>query len=150
MATDSALALQAHGSAALTPHAYSLHTRMAVMTAVDQFAKADELGISHGTVYNWRRLFRDTRCLAVRYGGGPAHGLSAQGLAMVFNPTNQTVRTELPLPLYYTGLTDGVTVVLEDASTTSKRMRLERDYSLVVPLELAPRTATWLTFSGAA
>ena len=74
----------------------------------------------------------------------------AQGLAMVFNPTNHTVRTELPLPLYYTGLTDGVTVVFGDVTATAKRMQLERDYSLFVPLELAPRTATWLTFAKAA
>jgi hypothetical protein len=46
------------------------------------------------------------------------------------------------LPLYYTGLTDTAEVRREDGPPV--RYPLDRKHQISVPLELAPRSSTWL------
>ena len=44
--------------------------------------------------------------------------LEEKGLAMIFNPTSQSIRDSLEIPLYYTGLTDKVKVLRENGTET--------------------------------
>ncbi|MCX5672317.1 MAG: alpha-galactosidase [Planctomycetota bacterium] len=64
-----------------------------------------------------------------------------RALAMVYNPTERDVDTALRLPLYYTGLTDKAKVRREEG--TAKEYRLDRDYSITVPVRMGPRSITW-------
>ena len=55
---------------------------------------------------------------------------------MLFNPTHRTLAETVALPLYYTGLTDVVMVQVNGAPPV--RMRLERDYFLLLPISMGP------------
>ncbi len=59
-----------------------------------------------------------------------------KGLAMVFNPTAETVAGELlEVPLYYTGLSgDTVTVTFEGEQTTTRQIPLSRSYKIDVEI----------------
>lgn len=58
----------------------------------------------------------------------------AVGLAFFFNPTQQPIRSHIRLPLYYTGLTEFATLIFEDDPDTKAVHRLERDYSITIPV----------------
>ncbi|CAF5229189.1 unnamed protein product, partial [Rotaria magnacalcarata] len=51
-----------------------------------------------------------------------------KGLAMVFNPTSDPVETVLPVPLYYTGLTD--TAQVSEQENAWQNYTLARDYHI--------------------
>jgi hypothetical protein len=68
--------------------------------------------------------------------------LSEKGLAMLFNPTDETVSTTVRLPLYYTGLTGEALVSEQDGAAVA--YPLARDYSIQVPVTIGPRGLTWL------
>ena len=53
-----------------------------------------------------------------------------KGLAMFFNPTLETQKSWINLPLYYTGLKDNATIIYEEDETTSEVHQLNRDYSI--------------------
>lgn len=58
---------------------------------------------------------------------------------MLFNPTDKTMsRQEISLPLYYTGLTDTAQVSLDGGVVRS--MTLNRDYTIDIELDMAPRS----------
>lgn len=64
-----------------------------------------------------------------------------KALAMVFNPTDSGLRTDLTLPLYYTGLTKKA--VLREQGGEARTCRLSRDYKITVPVRLAAKGITW-------
>jgi hypothetical protein len=60
---------------------------------------------------------------------------------MVFNPTSDPVNTNLPVPLYYTGLTDIAQVSEQDNGW--KNYTLARDYNIDIPISLPSLGITW-------
>ncbi len=72
-------------------------------------------------------------------------GLSEKGLLMVFNPLDRTVRRTIALPLYYTGLTD--TACIREQEKSPRTYRLDRRYTVFLPVELPPRGITWFIIS---
>lgn len=67
--------------------------------------------------------------------------LPEKGLLMVFNPLDSAVEKTLKIPLYYTGKTDEVTVIQEDAH--NEKLRLDREYNIRLPVKLGPQSVTW-------
>jgi hypothetical protein len=65
-----------------------------------------------------------------------------KGLAMIYNPLDEAVRRTLKLPLYYTGLTIAAKVRVRDGA--AKAYRLDREYGIAVPLEIAAHGVTWV------
>ena len=55
-----------------------------------------------------------------------------KALAMVFNPTDDEIRMDLTLPLYYTGLTNDAYVSIGDDEF--KKYTLSRNYEISVPI----------------
>ena len=67
--------------------------------------------------------------------------LAEKALAMVFNPTDTTLKQNLTLPLYYTGLEDEALVSEQEGQ--GQRIKLSRDYSIEVEVALKARSLTW-------
>ncbi len=67
--------------------------------------------------------------------------LKHKALAMVFNPLQRKVMKSLTLPLYHTGLTE--TASLRQQEGPPQTLKLDRKYNVELPVELAPRSATW-------
>jgi hypothetical protein len=63
---------------------------------------------------------------------------------MVFNPTSEPVQTNLPVPLYYTGLTDVAQV--SEQENAWKNYTLARDYHIDLPISLPALGITWFIF----
>jgi hypothetical protein len=70
--------------------------------------------------------------------------LPERGLAMLFNPSDKEQAYDLTVPLYYTGLTEAVTVREKDGRP--KTMRLDRGYGLRLKGRIPAHGMTWLTF----
>ena len=71
-----------------------------------------------------------------------------RGLAMVFNPTGSTLSWNLTLPLYYTGISNKAQVFQEGISPPTV-FSLDRDYTISIPVTMAPTSITWfLIWSG--
>lgn len=68
--------------------------------------------------------------------------LKTRGFAMLFNPTGETMQRTIPLPLYYTGLTE--TARVREKEGVVKEYRINRDYSIEVSVSIAPQSWTWL------
>lgn len=68
-----------------------------------------------------------------------------KGLAMVFNPTGERQITKLKLPLYYTGLVKVAKVSQAGGKWTS--FVLKRDYSIDLPIDLAPVSLTYFVIA---
>ncbi len=68
--------------------------------------------------------------------------LPEKGLIMVFNPLDRPAKKLLKVPLYYTGLTEKAQITKRDGE--SKEYKLGRDYSITLPIEMPPQSATWL------
>lgn len=64
-----------------------------------------------------------------------------KGLAMFFNPTDETITREIRLPLYYTGLTDKARI--REAEDRPKTYRLDRDYSVPLTVTIPARGYIW-------
>jgi len=60
---------------------------------------------------------------------------------MVFNPTLDAVQTTLPVPLYYTGLTDVAQV--SEQENAWNNYTLARDYHIDLPISLPALGITW-------
>lgn len=67
--------------------------------------------------------------------------LKQKGLAVVFNPLDQPVKRTLKLPLYYTGLSDTATIRREQSQPIA--YKLDRQYNVELPIEMAPNSVTW-------
>jgi len=59
---------------------------------------------------------------------------------MVFNPTSDPIDTILPIPLYYTGLTDVAQV--SEQENAWNNYTITRDY-INLPISLPPLGITW-------
>ena len=64
---------------------------------------------------------------------------------MIFNPTTEPVNGSLSINLYYTGLSTAAKVS-EQGVGAPTTMPLARDYTVQVPINIAPRNVTWFTF----
>ena len=64
-----------------------------------------------------------------------------RALAMVFNPTDETIVRDIKLPLYYTGLDSEASIRQEEGAP--KRVTLNRDYSIDLKAEIPARGFTW-------
>lgn len=73
--------------------------------------------------------------------------LPERGLAMIYNPLDQPIQRRIRLPLYYTGLTDRALVQHENGTT--RKIRLDRDYSAEVSVQVPARSRTWLLIRAA-
>jgi len=51
------------------------------------------------------------------------------------------VKKELKLPLYYTGLTK--TARIRRQQGKSRNYKLDREYNVKIPIEIAPKGITW-------
>ena len=68
-----------------------------------------------------------------------------RALLVVFNPNSgQAVNTTVKVPLYYSGLSDTARVSREGAAPVS--MTLARDWSIALPLTMAPNSFSWFVF----
>ncbi|MBC6367009.1 alpha-galactosidase [Algoriphagus sp. AK58] len=65
-----------------------------------------------------------------------------KALIMLFNPTSETMKKELALPLYYTGLTDSAHIRVEEG--VRQKVGLDRNYEAKVSLEIPANSYTWL------
>ncbi len=68
--------------------------------------------------------------------------LKEKGFAMFFNPTNQTIKKTVKLPLYYTGLSETAKIREKDGVFNS--FTLARDYSVEIEIEVPVMGNTWL------
>lgn len=70
--------------------------------------------------------------------------LKEKGLLMVYNPLDKPVMKVLRIPLYYTGLSKTAKVRERDAA--AKSLKLDRDYSVELPVRIPARGVTWYVF----
>ncbi len=68
------------------------------------------------------------------------HG-KEKGMLVVFNPLVEPVTKKLRVNLYYTGLTD--TARLREQGGAAKRLKLDRDYSVEVPVQVPAGGMSW-------
>ena len=69
--------------------------------------------------------------------------LKEKGFVMYFNPTDQSIKKRVNLPLYYTGLKDKARITEQEG--ISKTYTLSRDYSVEIEIEIPASGNTWLT-----
>lgn len=67
--------------------------------------------------------------------------LKQKGFISVYNPLDVPIRKEIKIPLYYTGLTDKVTVKKQDQNV--QVYVLERDYSVTIPITIPAKGYNW-------
>ena len=67
-----------------------------------------------------------------------------RGLAMIFNPTSETIKDDLEIPLYYTGLSTKAQVMFKGDKSTSQEFVLSRDYKITISINLQPKSFTWI------
>jgi hypothetical protein len=67
--------------------------------------------------------------------------LKEKGFVMYFNPTDQTIKKTVNIPLYYTGLTDKASI--REQEGISKTYTLSRDYSVDIEIEVPAMGNTW-------
>ncbi|WP_205164581.1 MULTISPECIES: NPCBM/NEW2 domain-containing protein [Arenibacter] len=67
--------------------------------------------------------------------------LNEKGLAMFFNPTNETLSQTIKLPLYYTGHSNEVSIKEKEGEKIS--YELARDYSVELKVEIPANDSTW-------
>ncbi len=71
-------------------------------------------------------------------------GGKEKGMLMIFNPLKEKAAKSIRVNLYYTGLTDTAKVI--DASGTMKTLKLNRDYSIDLDIDVMPESSTWYVF----
>jgi len=73
--------------------------------------------------------------------------LEHKGLAMIFNPLDQTVNRTQALPLYYTGIRGRALIRREEGASMSHA--LDNQSMAQVSVEMSPRSVTWLVIDSA-
>jgi len=71
--------------------------------------------------------------------------LKEKGLAVVYNPTNRSIKETLTLPLYYTGLTTVASV--QERNQEPTEYHLDRKYRITIPVSLTPHGMTWFVIT---
>ena len=80
------------------------------------------------------------------YGSGNHTNSQAEvGVAMLFNPTTAPLTVTIAIPLYYTGLLTSALVSVDEGAP--KAMALGRDYSVLLPMEMAAGSIHTVVFS---
>jgi hypothetical protein len=69
--------------------------------------------------------------------------LKEKGFLMVFNPTGKTVKKDIRISLYYTGLTGNA--LIRDKNAKVRTHRLDRDYNITIPVEIEAGEEAWFT-----
>lgn len=64
-----------------------------------------------------------------------------KGLALFFNPTDETIIRKIQLPLYYTGLTQRA--MIREQEGKAKTYRLNRDYTVELEVKIPAQGYTW-------
>lgn len=64
-----------------------------------------------------------------------------KGLLMIYNPLDSEIRKTLRVPLYYTGKTDAAS--LRERDGAARTYRLDRDYTIELPVKVPARGVTW-------
>ena len=72
-----------------------------------------------------------------------ARGTAEKGIIFTFNPSQTAVKATLKVDLYYTGINDTAQISFEDGAAVS--YALERDYSVIIPISMAPESYAWWT-----
>lgn len=67
--------------------------------------------------------------------------LQQKGFISVYNPLDVPISKEIKIPLYYTGLTDKVTI--KEQNQNAKVYVLERDYSITIPITIPAKGFNW-------
>lgn len=67
--------------------------------------------------------------------------LKQKGFALFYNPTNEKITRTIKLPLYYTGLTDTVTIAEKDGKPS--KITLNRNYEAMVTLSIDANSYNW-------
>ena len=67
--------------------------------------------------------------------------LKHKGMLVVFNPLKEPVEKTIRVNLYYAGLTDKAEV--RDRMGETNTYRLNRDYTIEIPVEIGPEGFTW-------
>jgi hypothetical protein len=65
-----------------------------------------------------------------------------KGLAMLYNPLDQPITRKIRLPLYYTGLTNRISI--REKEGKSRSYKLTRDNSVFYELKIPANSYTWL------
>jgi hypothetical protein len=68
-------------------------------------------------------------------------GLKRKGMLVVFNPLKQPVQRELPINLYYTGLTTSASVT--DVNGHQQSLQLARDYTAPIQVDVPAEGMSW-------
>ena len=68
-----------------------------------------------------------------------------KALGMLYNPTKEKITRTIPVPLYYTGLTNTATLAIKDDMTTAKKYTLNRNHELMLTVTIEPESYTWFT-----
>ena len=67
--------------------------------------------------------------------------LKEKGLAMLYNPTKQSMTKTIKLPLYYTGLTE--IAKIREKEGAARSYKLNRDYTVDITIMLKPESYSW-------
>lgn len=118
------------------PRLYDTDETRAVVKGWVEFFKAHR-AILESDVLHLRRA--DGRDLDYLLHVNP--GLEEKGLLFVHNPLDEEVRKTLRVPLYYTGLTE--TALVSEQGGESVEMRLDRHYTLQIPVVVPARGYRW-------
>jgi hypothetical protein len=67
--------------------------------------------------------------------------LKEKGFLLVFNPTDNTIKKKIKVPLYYAGLTNEAFVREQEGSPSS--YKLNRAYEIEIEVEVKPNWYNW-------
>ncbi|MCL5097203.1 MAG: LamG domain-containing protein [Candidatus Omnitrophica bacterium] len=118
-------------------------TRLMVRKWISWYKKYRPI-LSSDIIHVQRPDGRDMDCI---FHVNPA--LEQKGLALFFNPLDESITRKMRLPLYYTGLSDTV-LVREQEKDEAKLYKLNRDYSVEFEVTLPPRGVTWFVLTDSA
>jgi hypothetical protein len=72
--------------------------------------------------------------------------LPTRGLLMVYNPLAEAVERTLKVNLYYTGLKESARI--REQENPINEIRINRDYTVELPLKIHARSTTWFVLEG--
>ena len=70
-----------------------------------------------------------------------------KGLLMVYNPLSDTIRREIDINIYYTGLKDKVEITTQNGE--KKIMEADRNYNIPIKMEIPPHSQEWFVIRDA-
>ena len=67
--------------------------------------------------------------------------LKEKGFLMVFNPTDNTIRKKIKVPLYYTGIAE--TAKVREQENMPESVKLNREYEIEIEVDVKPNWYNW-------